>query len=486
MALQNKQLSVALLFQNIEEVKFFSTQLRSMGIIPFFYEDLKSFLKGLEDSSPDLAFVDIRMMSDGNLTLKDHPSIQSNQISLIFYANEKASPLLISTFNISHIGIIQSGMFVAEQFRAVMNRFFEFKSIKDKLFHTQEEAKIKENELLALLKNREVNDQRAGYRQFMSTLTKDVDNLKNKVDFFKAVEVFFERIQEIDEFSYLELSFNRQKLISPLSSSAKFRMIPNLWLGSQSQQGIEPFAQNMAAQIVTEAMGGDIVSLMVKGNDAHPDKLIFIKTRVEAFFQEFDWNLFEEFLNGIYANYLLRANKEKSSDNRQIRSFEALQMFDNGIFASSGVLNNSELVLIDFSSLFETIKKRKSMRFYFEKFFSDFTSKLEVQTRIDFQLVEISIKHWILIVNSDRFEDFYNDVKDYTQKFQYWKYFEDAEPFLALDIKPRIRQVPMSSLAIMQLLDEKELTAEERIYQERLAKQRTHELIWGRENIREI
>lgn len=486
MAHKNNQLSVALLFQNIEDVKFFSALMREMGIIPFFYEDLKAFWKGVEDTTPDLAFVDIRMMSEGELAIKDHPHVQRNAMNLIFFAKEKSSPLLISTFNLPHVGVVHGGMFVAEQFKAIMKRYFEMRGLKEKLVSAESDSRFKEQELELLAKTREMSDQKIGYRQFMSTLAKDAESLKNKVDFFKAVEVFFDRIQEIDEFSFLELSFNGQKLISPLSSSPKFRMIPNLWLGTQSQNGIEPFAQNMAAQIVTEAMGGDLISLTIKGTNNHPDKMIFVKTRVEAFFQEFDWNLFEEFLNGIYASYLLRSHKERATEKRQLTAYEALQLFDQGLFVGGGPLAQSDLAMIDLSSLFEVIKKRKATRFFFEKFFEDFTSRLETQTRIDFRLVEVSLKHWIFVVKSDRFEDFYKDLKEYAQKFQYWKYFEDAEPFLTLDIKPRIRQVPMSSLAVLQTLEEKEPTQEERVYLERMAKQRTHELIWGKENIREI
>ena len=486
MAHKNNQLSVALLFQNIEDVKYFSSLMREMGIVPFFYEDLKSFWKGIEDTTPDLAFVDVRMMSEGELALKEHPLILKNAVSLIFYAKEKTSPLLISTFSMNHVGVVHGGMFVAEQFQAVMKRYFEMRGLKEKVIAAESEARFREQEIELLTKTREMSDQKIGYRQFMSTLAKDADSLKNKVDFFKAIEVFFDRIQEIDEFAFLELSFNGQKLISPLSSSAKFRMIPNLWLGSQSQNGIEPFAQNMAAQIVTEAMGGDLISLTIKGNNTNPDKMIFVKTRVDAFFQEFDWNLFEEFLNGIYASYLLRSIKDRSSEKRQITTYEALQLFDQGLFVGGGPLAQSDLALIDLSSLFDVIKKRKSTRFFFEKFYDDFIGRLETQTRIDFHLVEVSLKHWIFIVKSERFEDFYKDLKDFAQKFQYWKYFEDAEPFLTIDIKPRIRQVPMSSLAVVQTLEEKEPTAEERLLLERMAKQRTHELIWGKENIREV
>lgn len=486
MSIIKNELSVALLFQNIEDVKLFSQYFRQHGIIPFFYEDLKSFWSGIEDTRPDLAFVDVRNMSEGELVLKEHPMISHHLVPLMFYTTEKASPLLISTFDLPHFGVVQKGMFLKEQFESTLKRFLDFYNLKKTADQHVDEIRAKDQQIEELLKARQMHDQKIGYRQYMSVLTRETESLKNKVDFFKSIEAYFERIPEIDEFAFLELSFNAQKLISPLSSSTKFRMIPNLWLGNQSRNGIELFAQNMASQIVAEAMGGDLISLVIKGQNQNPDKLIFVKTRVEAFFNEFDWTLFEEYLNGIYAHYLLRGVKERSNDNRSMNAFEALQVFDQALYTGASNVTDSELVMLDLNSLFEVIKKRKSTRFYFEKFYDDFINRLETQTRIDFHLVEISLKHWVFMVKANRFEDFYKDLRDFSQKFHYWKYFEDSEQFLTLDIKPKIKQIPMSSFALIQSLEEVELSAEERLLKERMAKQKTHELIWGRENIREI
>ena len=96
----------------------------------------------------------------------------------------------------------------------------------------------------------------------------------------KSVQIIiYQCIDEVDEFAFLELSFNGQKLLSPVSNNQKFRNIPSLWLGQACINGIELFAQNMATQVAIDVMGGDIVSLHVKGSEGNTDKIIFIKSK---------------------------------------------------------------------------------------------------------------------------------------------------------------------------------------------------------------
>ncbi len=483
MGFSNSDFQVALLFQNIENVKLFSKFFRDQGIIPFFYEDLKSFWQGIQDTKPALALVDIRLMNDGELALKDHERIKSRETDLMFFVPTTAKPLVLSTFGYFHFGLIEEGSFVKEYFDNSLKRFFEFNHLKNIQKENEKELRAQERQIEGFLKNKQMTEEKFSYRHYISALTKDADALKNKVDFFKAIEGYFESIHEIDEFAFLELSFNGQKLISPLSSSSKFRMIPNLWLGSQSQNGIELFAQNMASQVVAENMGGEVVSLLIRGMGENPDKLIFIKSRVEAFFNEFDWTLFEEYLNSIYAFYLLKNHKSKSVDSKFIAPFTALQSADQNVFGGKNEFHEKEIVLLDMSSLFEVFKKRKSTRFYFEKFFEDFILRLETQTRIDFHLSEMSAKEWMFFVAKDKFEIFFKDLREYAFKFQYWKYFEDADQFLTMEIKPIVRQLPMSALAMIRAIEEKEISPQAKVENENKARQKTLELIWGRDQV---
>jgi len=71
------QLSVALLLSDLNEVKEICGVFRKLGIIPHFYEDLKTFWSGTLENTPSLCIVDVKMMSEGELTLHEHPSVKS-------------------------------------------------------------------------------------------------------------------------------------------------------------------------------------------------------------------------------------------------------------------------------------------------------------------------------------------------------------------------------------------------------------------------
>jgi len=91
--------------------------------------------------------------------------------------------------------------------------------------------------------------------------------------------------------------------MSPLSHVAKFRTIPSMWLGQSCLKGIELFAQNMANQVALDILGADIVSIQIKGDFDRPDKMLFLKAKNEFFYNHFDWNMFEAYLNGFYSSF---------------------------------------------------------------------------------------------------------------------------------------------------------------------------------------
>ena len=80
---------------------------------------------------------------------------------------------------------------------------------------------------MALLEDKKSDN----YQSMVKTVCLNFEKYKDESDFFKVLEKVFQGIDEIEEFAYLELSFNGQKLLSPLSHLSKFRAIPSLWLG---------------------------------------------------------------------------------------------------------------------------------------------------------------------------------------------------------------------------------------------------------------
>ena len=80
-----QNMSVALLFQDFKVAKEISNIFRKTGIIPHLYETLEQYWSGTLTQTPSFAIIDVRMMSDGQKLLKNHPMVESEKIPLSFY-----------------------------------------------------------------------------------------------------------------------------------------------------------------------------------------------------------------------------------------------------------------------------------------------------------------------------------------------------------------------------------------------------------------
>ncbi len=486
-------LSVALLLSDIAEVKEISAVFRKLDIIPHYYEDLNSFWNGTLEKMPALCIIDVKCMSEGQLILRNHPLIQTEEMPVLFYYTEHTEPLLFSTYDLFSLGTLKKTTSYEGPLKSVLKRINKMMSIErenlnNKLLQKSHLEKMEQLEL------KTENLQKVDTYQKMTTeIILEMENLRGEVDFFAAIEKIFSKVDEILEFSILELSFNSQKLISPISHSKKFRMIPSLWLGQACPNGIEVFAQNMASQVAMELMGGELVSLLVKGSKLQPDLIIFIKSREEVFFNSFDWNLFESFISGLFASYELKIKKQLTEDNKFTSSFQAMSFLDQYVFgktANEYALTNSNqnvdyrLINVDLSSLLDIIHKKGSQRFYWNKFYQEFINKLEVQTRVEFKFFSYGVNSISFLIDANSLDYFFNELKDFTNKFYYWKYFENTDGVLALEVKPKVTMVPLSSLAFLKAVRSEHTAVE--LLNKGDAQKKTREIIWGREPINEI
>lgn len=487
------QLSVALLLSDLNEVKEISAVFRKLGIIPHFYEDLKTFFSGTAETIPSLCIVDVMKMSEQELLLRDHPGVATEKLPLVFFYSKNTEPLLVSTYDFFHLGLLKKNDNYEGALKVILKRLnhqMRIESENAKLAittATQSDAieKLK-LEKLTLIET----DQ---YQSMVKRVCLELEEARGESEFFKALEKVFQGIDEIAEFSMLELSFNGQKLISPISHVQKFRAIPSLWLGQACLHGIELFAQNMATQVAIEIMGGDLVSLLIKGNEKKPDKMIFIKSSNELFYNQFDWNMLEAYLNGFYASYKNILERDVKIEKKFTSSFEAMSFLDQFLFGANKLTaedsksahkQNLRLIDVDLTSLSEIVLKKSTTRFFWNKFEKEFINKLEIQTRCDFRVFDYGVNHLGFLVDARDLDSFFDQLKDFSAKFSYWKYFEESDGVLTQIIKPRVSMIPLSAFAFLSA------TKEGAIHQSdskaESAKLKTKELIWGRENINEV
>lgn len=498
--MREKQLSIALLLSEITEVKEISAIFKRLGIIPHFYEDLKTFWDETLVRIPSLCIVDVKKMSEGEFVLSNHPAVKSEQLPLVFFYTKMTEPLLISTNDFFHLGYLKKTEDYEDSLRSILKRLNHFIHLTFENEMLKNE-KVKMIEAVEKLKDEKILlEQTDQYQSMVRRVCVQLEESAGEGDFFKTIESVFQDINEISEFAMLELSFNGQKLISPISHVKKFRAIPSLWLGQACLKGIELFAQNMATQVAIEIMGGNLVSLLIKGNFSKPDKVLFVKTQNELFYNHFDWSLLEAYLNGFYARFKNKLESELSVDKKINSPFKAMSFLDKFLFGSGShdssgkiALQKSDyrLVNLDLTSLVENILKKASNHFYWERFEKEFTNKLEIQTRIDFRTFSYSVNHIAFLVESRDLDSFFLELKDFASRFSYWKYFEESDVVLAQIVAPKVSMSPLSAYAYLKAFQNIPLLPHEQVSmspldKETLLRQKNKQLIWGKESSNEI
>lgn len=451
------KLSAALYIEDFNELKNIHDALKKAGVEAHFYESLESLWHGLIKSPAQILIVDIKHISEGELLLSDHPFIRNESITLGLYFSEKTGPLMLS----SHI---------FDDFVPIM-RHFDYTAkvqalVKKATSQSAIEVQIKGYKKLIDQKDLEVKnaknavvyqEQVLKYQSLVKSVCLEFEKLRRKVDFNVAVESIFQEMNEIESFTTLELSFNGQKLTSAISSSDKFHTIPSIWLGKTSTAGIETFAQNMAMQVLMEQMaGGYLVSLLIKGKEDQVERMICVKTSHQAFYNHFDWDVLEAYLNGFLAT---SENLESpyEVDTKKVRSsFEALSLVDQFLYgqtASEAQVEkfnpNLKLINLDLSDLIEKVLKRPKTRFFWSRFLTDFVNKFEIQSGYTFKYFDFGVNQISFFVEDKNFQNFYDQLKEYSKNFGYWKYFENSDGALSILIEPKISMVPLSAYAYL-------------------------------------
>lgn len=451
------KVSVALLLSDLNEVKEISSVFKKLGVIPHFYEDLKTFWSGTLERVPALCIVDVKKMSEGDLVLRDHPAVMAEEMPLLFYYTPKTEPLLVSTHQIYHLGTLKQSAHYEGPLKAILKRLNKVSALEQH-YHMLKVTTMAQKEQIERLEHALILEEKTdNYQSMVKSVCMEFEKLRFETDFFKALEKVFQGVEEIDEFSFLELSFNGQKLLSPISHVQKFRNIPSLWLGQACLHGIELFAQNMATQVAIDIMGGDLVSLLIRGSEAKPDKLLFIKAKNETFFNNFDWNMLEAYLNGFYASFKNKLNSSVETDKKFQTPFHAMSFLDQYLFGqmtagethSAKNLSDMRLVDLDLSSLLQIILKKGSNRFYWSKFGTEFINKLEIQSRIDFKFFEFGVMNIAFLVRAHDLDAFFDELKEFSSRYPYWKYFEDSEGVISQFIQPKVSMSPMSAHAYL-------------------------------------
>ena len=463
-----EQTTVAILCQDLQVAKSLSEVFKKTGVHPFVCTTLKEYSDILRNPTdlPDLSIIDVKMMSEGNLLLKNIPAINEERVSVAFYCGNDSAALAYSTYDLLSLGMIHEGRSITGQVKSILKRFntyqgWEYQAKKA----INSESRLDEKLTLIIEKTEELKEKNF-YNNFLKTLEGRFENEKTSDDFLTAAARVFATVKEFKRFTFLELSPSGQKLVSPKFIFDKYQDIPSLWLGRTCRDGIEFFAQNMASQVCLEMMGGDLMSLLITGRRGCPDLMIFIQVEGEEFLSEFDWEGFENYLSGVFCYFGWRNQKIEDQSSNRKQSWDLFHEVDDIKFGGlpesrlQGGYDRHALIGIDLSDLVERALGQTQMRFYWKNFIQDFINGLEVQKKLSFTSYQHGVRHLFFRVEKDELEDYLKEMKAYAMRFNFWRYFEDADVILGANLKPDIRVYPMSAQAIESLIAKPEKALE--------------------------
>lgn len=457
----DEQIVVAILCQNLSLAKNLSDIFKQVGVLPYVCTSLEEFWEQTLEETPHLSVVDVKSTNEGNLLFKNHPYIQSEEMPVSFLYEADSVPLLYATYDILNLGLIDARASLTGQVKAILKRYNRFQGWQAKAQMAENSQKDLDRKLSRIVEKTEELKEQNFYQSLLKSLQGRLEEQKEADDFQSAVARVFSHVKEFRSFTFLELNGSGQKLISPQFHFDKYIHIPSLWLGKTCDRGIEFFAQNMASQICLELMGGELMSLLIRGKKDQPDMMVFIRVEGEEFLSQFDWESMERYLSGLYCYFDLRSLGSDKAEKGMGLSWELYQLLDEikyGTLPESRVEGGYEryaLISVDFSDLFNRALSQVDLRFFWQKFYRDFVNGLDTQKGVNFKPFYHSPRHSYFLIEKESLDRDFAAIKNYCTRFPFWRYFEDADIVLGASLKPEVKMVPMSPQAIERsILDE--------------------------------
>ena len=461
--------TVALAMKDLPEARDVSRIFRKMGVLPALYEDLESFWNGVLIEIPTLCIVDVGMIVDGERALCNHPGVKSGELPLAFYYTAQSAPLLSSAHGMFNFGTVSlvgnDGDQLEGQIKSILRRVNQLSILQGERDEEAARVVALEQRLDRLVETVQVSQEAELLRERMDKVREVLAREReSEGDFWSSLKKSLGLLEEVTAFSVVELSPNGQKLEPPLpgllGKERRYRELPPLWLGKSCNTGIEFFARNMAAQVALDMLGGEQLSLLIEGRSLHPEKMIFVKVEDEEFVQNFDWKSLERHLSDAWCYFSLKSLKgvfEGDASPVLCHPWEFCSLLDRVGFdeVEEGASPRWTLIDGDFSKLIQTIRQKTPIRFYWEHFFNTFFTRFLTDRlgNIHCYTTCMGVGHIGLLVPIDRGEEVLRDFKSYSQRYPYWRYFEDAEIILAREICPTVRMVPLSAEGYLGIME---------------------------------
>lgn len=447
---------VALLLEDVAESARVAKAFRQLGILPQVFSSLDEFWDATSKERPLCALVDIKIMNSRDKLIIDHPGVKNKTLPLVLFVRESTRTLLQATFPVFHTGVVlqeESQAFGEEapylgQIRSNLQRidFFNGLQIQAKelgLEFSREKHKTKML-VASTQKLRESRDVQSQIAEALESLTKDLPAF----GLWESVSRLFERWDWIKAYGILEISSNSRQLISPGLQKSKYHRLPAVWLGKENRDGVAYFSQSMAYQVAQEIMGENLRPLMIASPGKAAEALIFLKVD-EDMVGPFDWEYFKSLL-GLFLIRQQQVDVQLQEKLRSLAPWEFLTRLDQEY--AENLESSAQLYQVDLSAFADFIRSRHKEVFFWKDFHHDLTIGL---SRL---LPEKSVMSWMkwdrlmIFVPVASKNDLHQDLKNYFERFPYWRFCQDEDLLFTQIFKTEVRMIPISAKAVISSL----------------------------------
>ena len=432
-------MQVSVLCSHLQHVKILKNALSNYCRVFYTYTDFEHFWSETQKGGTPLYLVDVERACEGEHSLTDHPAYRAGQMNIIFYHTPRTLPLMSSAYRIHALGDVDlEADDLSQRLSSIMDAF----SIRREKERENEQLKAKlyksEQRFHKAVEQFQQESQRFDYHQLLVQFIRKIEHKYDGHNFLTAFSAVMEEVDFIDEYAFYELNDSGQKLVSPRIQGKKSYRFPSLWLGmNHGTHGIHEYVQGLAHQTATDCFQGQVVSLAPRiSSGALPLVLVYLVVDTHVY-QQLDWSLLESFLGGIYAS----SGKNKTEQTRQFSRFMNQWEFGDLLVDQEGHQDDQGKVLIlDFERLLTVVNKEEGEDcFRWQRFCQEFMGLLEGDRRYDYSATFLGRWGMAFLV----FEEDYRGLKawlwELSQKFAYWKFFEDPDSILAQNLIPHLR-----------------------------------------------
>lgn len=430
-----KDLTVAIISQDMKKAKLISQALRKSGVIPYVMTDFNEFWKSTERAPAHLNFIDVLLTSEGERNLAGHPAFNKSEVQSVLFCDSNSRPLLYSMTDFRSLGYLQvEDAQLNSRVSSILDSYMSQRETIKENMRLKKNLHLTEQRLSKVVEDKQKSYLREEYRDLISNFTNKIDHKMSEDDFFQSFCSVADKFDFIKSFAFVEPTLDGNKLMSPYFSGSKYKVFPSLHLGAHKcVKGISRLSQGLSHQVAYDLLGSNIQMIELKINEHDlPQALIYLEVGPEH--REFiDWSMMSSLLSGFYCKSLLMRVRHMASEKNYLSTWAFYGAIENI------TKDSHKLYFLDFTKIFNVIESYPEANFQWQYFAEHYQSALHARLDLSYKASIFDPLGIVFLIDQDDAEAFETGMSGFYKSFSYWRYFENSELILAESLVPRFR-----------------------------------------------